>query len=309
MKQAERIFILPRNAEGQQDLKIITLPHPRTGAAARFMVRSGQVLEIQKVTERYRCWFKDNYVHKDGSLFIATEVDPLFLLLPLLEKNRKQTSESAGYFCEKDQILTEDFEAYPGYAHFLEWPTLPLGLVCDTKDAGGGRVYYRLDNSKVVKWLQAKVHKMKAHLAASPDLAGSLRGGARAANYRDSTPLTDAELTKAAIGFISDYINNDWQTKLCEAYGLPPVHIPTEKSAALAQNTGQSAAEKHSFGGNAEVYEWEQDEISKYAYDGGAAKTAESKTPQKSLAQKKLEKVDKSGMKTLTSFFAVKKKE
>jgi hypothetical protein len=149
---------------------------------------------------------------------------------------------------------------------------------------------------------------------------------------------------------------------------LPPVHIPTEKSAALAQNTGQSgmraacdnsvraavsvltdrvarhaAAEKHSFGGNAEVYEWEQDEISKYAYDGGAAKTAESKTPQKSLAQKKfvlsphppilnfpstpacaclthrlllqtppdarLEKVDKSGMKTLTSFFAVKKKE
>ncbi|ELR21040.1 Ydr279p family (RNase H2 complex component) protein [Acanthamoeba castellanii str. Neff] len=244
MKQAERIFILPQNAEGQQDLKIITLPHPRTGAAARFMVRSGQVLEIQKVTERYRCWFKDNYVHKDGSLFIATEVDPLFLLVPLLEKNRKQTSESAGYFCEKDQILTEDFEAYPGYAHFLEWPTLPLGLVCDTK--------------------------------------GSLRGGARAANYRDSTPLTDAELTKAAIGFISDYINNDWQTKLCEAYG---------------------------FGGNAEVYEWEQDEISKYAYDGGAAKTAEPKTPQKSLAQKKLEKVDKRGMKTLTSFFAVKKKE
>jgi hypothetical protein len=30
---------------------------------------------------------------------------------------------------------------------------------------------------------------------------------------------TAAELTKAAIGFISDYINNDWQTKLCEAYG------------------------------------------------------------------------------------------
>jgi hypothetical protein len=48
-----------------------------------------------------------------------------------------------------------------------------------------------------------------------------------------------------------------------------------------------AAAEKHSFGGNAEVYEWEQDEISKYAYDGGAAKTAEPKTPQKSLAQKK----------------------
>ncbi len=48
-----------------------------------------------------------------------------------------------------------------------------------------------------------------------------------------------------------------------------------------------AAAEKHSFGGNAEVYEWEQDEISKYAYDGGPAKTAGSKTPQKSLAQKK----------------------
>ena len=53
---------------------------------------------------------------------------PLCAHLPV-----SQTSESAGYFCEKDQILTEDFEAYPGYAHFLEWPTLPLGLVCDTK--------------------------------------------------------------------------------------------------------------------------------------------------------------------------------
>jgi hypothetical protein len=28
------------------------------------MVRPGQVLEVQKMSERYRCWFKDNYVHK-----------------------------------------------------------------------------------------------------------------------------------------------------------------------------------------------------------------------------------------------------
>jgi hypothetical protein len=43
-----------------------------------------------------------------------------------------QTAESAGYFCELDQILTED-EAYPGYAHFLEWPALQFNLVCDVK--------------------------------------------------------------------------------------------------------------------------------------------------------------------------------
>jgi short subunit dehydrogenase-like uncharacterized protein len=58
-------------------------------------------------------------------------------------------------------------------------------------DAGSGRVYYRLDNNMVVKWLQAKVHRMKNHLAATPDLAQSLRGGARAANYRSSAPLSD----------------------------------------------------------------------------------------------------------------------
>jgi hypothetical protein len=162
-----------------------TTSHACAGAAARFMVRSGQVLEIQKVTERYRCWFKDNYVHKGGSQHFANDVvlcslfdlclcrwqslhchgggpalpapasfgeepkagtartlvpnlhyDAVVLTMPLCAHLRvSQTSESAGYFCEKDQILTEDFEAYPGYAHFLEWPTLPLGLVCDTKGA------------------------------------------------------------------------------------------------------------------------------------------------------------------------------
>jgi hypothetical protein len=51
----------------------------------------------------------------------------------------------------------------------------------------------------------------------------------------------------------------------------------------------RTAAEKHSFGSNVQVYEWEQDEISKYASDGGATKSAEVKTPTKSVAQKKYE--------------------
>lgn len=38
--------------------------------------------------------------------------------------------------------------------------------------------------------MQAKVQKLKNYLGSSPELASSLRGGARAANY-NATPITD----------------------------------------------------------------------------------------------------------------------
>jgi len=112
-------------------------------------------------------------------------------------------------------------------------------------DAGNGKIYYRLDDTKVIKWLQAKVIKMKNYLSSAPGLASSLRSGARATNYRDSSPLEEgtcllpqyvqdfgflaisnliihpfaADLLKAALGLISDYIKVEWQIKLCESLG------------------------------------------------------------------------------------------
>jgi len=302
--EGKRILLLPKNV-GKAELKIITLPHPRTDLPVRFIVQPDQVLELQKVSERYRAWFMDNYVMRDGSLFLATIVDPLFLLIPLLKKNRKETADSAGYFCELDQILSED-QAHPGYAHFMEWPSLPLHLVCDVKDAGNGKIYYRLDDTKVIKWLQAKVIKMKNYLSSAPGLASSLRSGARATNYRDSSPLEEADLLKAALGLISDYIKVEWQIKLCESLGIAPVHVPVEKSALQAFNTNQSVTEKACFGSDEKKEEWE-DEVQNSL--GDATAKGQKQAPQKSLAQKKLDKVDKRGMTPLTSFFSVKKKE
>jgi len=54
----------------------------------------------------------------------------------------------------------------------------------------GGRTYYRLNGGMVVKWLQAKANRIKNHLERSPDIAATMRSGARAANYQ-STPMTN----------------------------------------------------------------------------------------------------------------------
>lgn len=78
----------------------------------------------------------------DGGLYVANRVDPLFLLLPVLDKAR-----GGGRFCDLEHIL-ETAEA-PALAAALP-PMLQgqLECLCDAKEAGGQQ-YYRLSDDRV----------------------------------------------------------------------------------------------------------------------------------------------------------------
>ena len=102
----------------------------------------------------------DDSVIADGALYLATDYDPLFMLLPALEKHRQrarhwppayllrisalaepfyspaQTADSKGRFCSLDQIL--ESERLPG-GPFVSAVQQLIPLVCDVKSVGSER--------------------------------------------------------------------------------------------------------------------------------------------------------------------------
>lgn len=61
--------------------KIITLPHPSSGSPAKYCLddNTNKIYEIITFNEPYRSWFIEDTVKSDGSLLLATPINPVFL--------------------------------------------------------------------------------------------------------------------------------------------------------------------------------------------------------------------------------------
>ena len=84
----------------------------------------------------------------DGSLFLMTRIDVIFVLLPALEKaqvdgyqSAEQITELVGCGCEMNAISEL------------------LRCVCDVKRAGD-REFFRLSDAKTIAWLDCKLRKL-----------------------------------------------------------------------------------------------------------------------------------------------------
>ncbi|PRW60264.1 ribonuclease H2 subunit B [Chlorella sorokiniana] len=194
------------------DKHFITLPDPKTGQAAAYLLAGSCLQEINWFKQQYSSWFIGERVQQDGGLFLATPVDPLLLVLPLLEQARAQQN----VFQDLEQILS--MAASPS-AHLLA-PLLEQGgqlsCLCDAK-AAGGQSYYRLNDDRVLAWLRLKVDQAKAAMQASPSAAFS--------------GMDDLGLTAYAAGMLGEYLAQHWQDKLAAALNLPdelpaPAHAP-----------------------------------------------------------------------------------
>ena len=115
--------------------------------------------EIRIITSNYyffnhRSWFLDNSVQSDGTLYLTTRVDPLFLILPFIVK-AKHTSPL-------DQILTD--EEYPDIGRLESCiKSKSVENIADMKTAGSYEVW-RYNENKTLEWLGKKVTKLSNHL-------------------------------------------------------------------------------------------------------------------------------------------------
>lgn len=159
--------------DSEQFVELIQLPNAKTAQKQQFAHVQNTLYEIQQ-TRHKRCasWFIDETVQKDGSLFVLTPVDPLFLALPILDKARfehaTKESKESGIFCTAFQIFEQNNLLHKFVQHEQ------LELLCDVKGLHMffshvpidlGDMVYRFSDTKAMSWLQKKHAQIVAGLA------------------------------------------------------------------------------------------------------------------------------------------------
>ncbi|KAM0562808.1 hypothetical protein ACHAPJ_001648 [Fusarium lateritium] len=176
-----KVFILPSKAT--PEARVVTLPNPRHGRPARYLVcpETG-IYEFTKIAvpkTTPRSWLIETKsdspsgenatkpsVSMGQDLYLATLVDPLFLVLPALTKTQSKGSEGKRLFLSSD----DHFDKLPqDSSHLSEILRCDktrkliesrMGVICDTVDAGD-ETMFRINEKKLVEAILDKAKRMR----------------------------------------------------------------------------------------------------------------------------------------------------
>ncbi|PWA86265.1 hypothetical protein CTI12_AA141630 [Artemisia annua] len=70
------------------------------GDATCYLLINGGLEEVNWFKHSYASWFIGDYISEDGSLYAATQVDPVFILLPLFSEARMKNTEFDPFISE-----------------------------------------------------------------------------------------------------------------------------------------------------------------------------------------------------------------
>lgn len=84
-------MVLPGTVDqGSQTLQVPSLPLSAKGQSMCLLGEQGVILEVQQYKTLYSSWLIGDRFSADGGLFLCTALDPLFVLLSLLEARPAQ---------------------------------------------------------------------------------------------------------------------------------------------------------------------------------------------------------------------------
>lgn len=194
-----RLLIAPEpSATGNCVGQLLSLRHPKSGNKTCYLLINEALQEIHWFKQSYGSWFVGDYVCEDGCLYTATPVDPVFILLPIFEEARMKKADDPGKFRQLEEIIF--INGYPGYQYLFSIAEKSMQVVCDIKEIGSTK-FFRLNDSKVLAWLNYKVNQLKRTL---PTLDKNY-----AARVEKDT-LADAVLV------LGDYLKDEpWLKLLC----------------------------------------------------------------------------------------------
>lgn len=254
--------------ENPKALSVLTLRHPCTGESSKFLCdeNASHLYELNSHKDKYGSWFVDAKVQQDGSLFVATRIDPIFIVLPYL-KNSGQAEK----YVILDQILKDD--QYPDCHKFVKVILQSqLGNVADVSGSGDF-VGFKYNQEKTLAWLSKKVYNTVEAVRSS---------GIFIAEQDDDKENDDEIQLEYAFRFVSSYLSEDTASILQK-------HLKIRKRAEKRHST------EH---GNQLNVKKIKNEKSDGNNDKRNNKTKLSKT------QRELNKVNKKGMKSISSFFS-----
>ncbi|XP_077473145.1 ribonuclease H2 subunit B [Stigmatopora argus] len=269
----------------------VRLRNPATDVASMYMLGNGgggdlQLYEVKAFEEDFRSWFVGQKVQRDGRLFFVTPMDPLFLILPYLMKSGKEAK-----FQPVDQMVMD--EEFPACTRLLSCTRSLASLhhISDEKEAGDLK-FHRYSQEKTMAWLKKKVEKTVLVLKKKNFSVGE---GIKSSTYvrvKMESDSSQQDYLCYAHGLISEYISKDLSKGLRHHLQLPE---PASQHETEPPPKKRKLSDKPVEAG---------EDYSKFNSGAFARKPPKKMT----AAQKTLAKVDKSGMKTMASFFSPKAK-
>ncbi|XP_076120605.1 ribonuclease H2 subunit B isoform X1 [Alosa pseudoharengus] len=283
---ADSIVDVPKTDHGEPTF--VRLRNPATGNASLYLFGSGDtdLYEVKAFTEDYHSWFIGQTVQRDGRLLYITPMDPVYLLLPYLQK-----SGAEGKFQPVEQVVKD--EEFPGCTRLLSCTRSLESLhhVAEEKEVGCLK-FHRFSQEKTLDWLKKKVERTVDSLRRSSISVG---GGVKSSTYirvKQEEQASDEDYLRYAHGLISEYISEDLSKDLLKHLHLPELSSPKQEPPAKKRKLCDGPVEA-------------KDDYTKFN-----SSDFSRKPPKKmSAAQKSLAKVDKSGMKSMSAFFSPKVKQ
>ncbi|XP_061548048.1 ribonuclease H2 subunit B isoform X2 [Phycodurus eques] len=245
-----------------------------------------QLYEVKAFEEDFRSWFVGQTVQRDGRLLFVTPMDPLYLLLPYSIKSGKE-----GKFQPVAQMVMD--EEFPACTRLLSCMRSLASMhhIADEKEVGSLQ-FHRYSQEKTMAWLKKKVEKTVLVLKKKNISVGE---GVKSSTYvrvKMESDSSEEDYLSYAHGLISEYISQDLSKDLRHHLQLPEITSPKETEPPLKK---RKLSDKPVEPG---------EDYTKFNSGDFARKPPKKLT----AAQKNLAKVDKSGMKTMSSFFSPKVK-
>lgn len=267
-----KMFVFPKDVLLQNEVKtqILELPHPKyEKTECTFMLLNGSLHEIQKVGDDTSC-FVGNSVVRNGEFHVVSKIDPLFVLLPNIRKNLTRAPSGNVCFTPGDQLCSDLYSQI-----LASVPSKALANICETReypDDDDMPDMFRLNEEKVQEWIKRKVKKIKNFFMS---------------DCMDQSQYNDRFFTKQAIGILSEYISPSDFNFACRAFNCSKDDVNMVKKRKREVNPAEMNQES-----SKRLKEATQSAVKKV-----------------SRTDRALQKVDKRGLRSITSFFGGGKKK
>ncbi|XP_015238769.1 PREDICTED: ribonuclease H2 subunit B [Cyprinodon variegatus] len=270
------------------DPDFVRLRNPSTGEASLYMFGSGdvQLYEVKAFEEDFHSWFVGQTVQRDGKLLFVTPMDPLYLILPYMIHSSRE-----GKFQPVNQVVKD--EDFPESSRLLRCSCSLSALhnIADEKEVGSQK-FHRYSQERTLNWLKKKVEKTVVALKKKNFCVGE---GVKSTTYvrvKTESDNQDEDYLRYAHGLISEYISEELSKVLLKHLGLTELKSPNEteppsKKRKLSDKPVEAGEDYTKF---------------------NSADFARKPPKKMTTAQKTLAKVDKTGMKPMSSFFSPKTK-
>eukprot|EP01010_Urceolus_cornutus_P000677 NODE_1193_length_1047_cov_266.195391_g915_i0.p1 GENE.NODE_1193_length_1047_cov_266.195391_g915_i0~~NODE_1193_length_1047_cov_266.195391_g915_i0.p1 ORF type:complete len:314 (+),score=84.46 NODE_1193_length_1047_cov_266.195391_g915_i0:90-1031(+) len=282
------VLIYVHHGDCLDGMQILTLAHPKSKVEMKFALLGGRLLEIQKRKAPFAAWLINNTVAEDGSLFVATAVDPLFFLLPVLVEKISTQYRTASDLLHGYEVLSR----LVSDSH--------LRTVCDVETVDD-TVLYRLSQDMILAWLRIKVKRLLSCPAlvgrcerVAPPLLGSAdaMGADGADAERRRAGVVKEHVLLLALGMVGEWIPTAVFERLQQSFGIVPQQLDKKSSSSSsAAFKEETAARKAQLGAKRKAELEKEKEAKRHTSSRNVALLASQKPK---------------GMKTMTAFFSKK---